>query len=38
MFISKSLYRILLLVKGDKIEVITECNKSGRKPSKMVLN
>gem|GEM_PF-2501849 len=38
MFISKYLFRIPLLVKGDKIEVITECNKSERKPSKMVLN
>ncbi|HQH50555.1 MAG TPA: hypothetical protein PLA08_04030 [Candidatus Cloacimonadota bacterium] len=32
------LYKIPLLVKGDEIEVITECNKSGRKSSKMVLN
>jgi len=31
-------YRIPLLKKGDEIEIITECNKSGKKSSKMILN
>lgn len=31
-------YRIPNLKKGDKIEVITECNKTGKKSAKMVMN
>lgn len=31
------LYRIPNLKKGDVIEVITECNKTGKKSTKMVL-